>query len=119
MPAFPFGAAFVFAERGADGVFDHCRNREDRQQRHDVGKGFVKCGLIRRRRLHVAWPQAAEQRMGGLVRNDVVRQAVEDRGFLAGSLAHSPAGEVAEEQPFILRGVIRVRFREGCGATFN
>ena len=48
------------------------------QQRDDVGEGLVEGADVGVRRLQEAAVHAVEQRVRGLVRDDVVRQAGED-----------------------------------------
>ena len=61
----------------ADRREKHRRNGEMLEHRDDVGKRLVKCQHVETGRLLVAGMQPVEQRVGGFVRHDVVRQAVE------------------------------------------
>ena len=91
---------------------DHVGQREQRQQRHDVGEPLVEGRLIGRRRLQVSLAQSVEDGVGGLVRDHVMRQAGVDR-LSAGTL------EVAEEYPPVVPGVERVRIRERVRGDMN
>ena len=87
------------AARARDLVPQDLREREVLQQRDDVGERLVKGADVGVGRLQEVPVHAVEQRMRGLVRDDVVRQAGEDH-----AAGHVIAGvvldrlEVAEEQ---------------------
>ena len=66
----------------------------------------MKAGLLGRRCVRVALPEAIQQRMSGLVCDDFVRQAGIDDLLAIG------AGEVAEKQPLGLIRIEGVRIRK-------
>ena len=80
------------------------------EQRDDVGERLVERRHVDIRPLGIARMQAVEQRVRGLVRNDVMRDCAEDDG----AAHHRPAAvggrEIAEEQRDLLRIVVGVRF---------
>jgi hypothetical protein len=94
--------------RGAevDDDADDVRQREDREQRDDVGEALVEAGLLGRGRIGVALAQAVEQRVRRLVRHHVVREAAPHH-------APAPAGEVAEHERLVALGVEGVGVGEG------
>ena len=92
-----------------DLVFEYFGYREMLHQRDDVGKRFVKSEHIRIGRLIEARMHAVKDRVGGLVRDDVVRQTRVHRAA-SDVVARIVGGrvEIAEEQPNFLRAVIGI-----------
>ena len=105
-------AQHAFAREVAAGARDlvaqHARIGEVLEQRDDVGERLVEGEHILIHRLVEARVHAVEQRVRGLVRDDVVRQASE-----YGRAGRVPAVfrrglEIAEQQRLLLRAVIGV-----------
>ena len=90
--------------RLAEDRLDERPDREDGQQRDDVGEGLVERRLVGQPRLDQVRPQPVEDGVCHLVRDDVVREARLDRA--PGQL------EVAEEDAAVVAGVVRVRLGE-------
>ena len=96
-------------------VAEHAGIREVLEQRHDVGEGLVERQHVGVDRLVEARMHSVEQRMGGLVGDDVVRQAGEDEraGGVVGVL--DADREVAEQQRLLGRAVVGVAVAHGVG----
>src|SRR5262245_31189632 len=80
------------------------------EYRDDVGESLVECQRVGGRRLRKPAVQPIEQRMVGLVADDVMRQAAENRPtrqIIAWGQFRSP--EITEQQRLMLRAVIGVR----------
>src|SRR5262249_48804474 len=80
------------------------------EYRNDVRESFVEGQRVGGRRLRKPAVQSIEQRMGGLMADDVMRQAAENRPtrqIIAGGQFGSP--EITEQQRLMLWAVIGVR----------
>jgi hypothetical protein len=79
------------------------------QQRDDVGEPFVECGHVGIRILQIAMMDGVEDRVGGLVSDDIRTQAAEDQtAWIVGTLELIAGREVAEEQRRLARIVVGV-----------
>src|SRR2546423_601570 len=85
------------------------------EQRDDVGKGLVEGQHVLVNRLVEARVYAVEQGMRRLVRNDVVREAREDRGARRIPSILYSGREVSEEQRLLRRAVERVLLTQRVG----
>src|SRR5215469_8417654 len=101
--------ALEIASRVSDLIAQNLREREVLQQRHNVRKSLVKRQHIGVGRIHELTVHAVEQRVRGLMSNNVLRKASKN-----GASGKLPARvvvisiEISKEKRDLLRRVIRV-----------
>ena len=83
--------------------------REMREQRDNIGKGFVERETVNAGRLRIAPMQPVEHRMGRFMRDDIVRQRGEYPARTGGCMG---AAKISEQQGALLPAVVRVRLPE-------
>ncbi|OPZ88025.1 MAG: hypothetical protein BWY76_00161 [bacterium ADurb.Bin429] len=97
-----------------DLLAQHRRVGEMLEEGHQVGNGFVQRQHVDIRWLHKARVQAIHQRMGGLVSDNIVREAGERRAARQRQAGGDMrGGKVAEEERFLLWAVIRISLAQG------
>ncbi|MFK3889078.1 hypothetical protein [Sphingomonas sp. NPDC079357] len=93
-------------------VADHRGHSEMLEQRDDVRKAFVESQRVDRRRLDRATLHPVQDRVGRLVRDDILRQTGEHPMRIDGPRAHWRWAKIAEQQRPLLRAVIGIRLAQ-------